>query len=36
MLPLTGEMATWFLIVIAVIALIGGVALLFKGKKNNN
>lgn len=34
MLPQTGEMATWFLIVIAVIALIGGLALLAKGKKN--
>ncbi|MGF3066694.1 LPXTG cell wall anchor domain-containing protein [Facklamia sp. P12945] len=34
MLPQTGEMATWFLIVIAAIALIGGIAMVYKGNKN--
>ncbi|MCR8969196.1 LPXTG cell wall anchor domain-containing protein [Facklamia sp. 7083-14-GEN3] len=33
MLPQTGEMATWFLIVIAVVALIGGLAMIYDGKK---
>lgn len=34
LLPQTGEAATWILVVVAVIALIGGVSLLIKGKKN--
>ncbi|MGX7109583.1 LPXTG cell wall anchor domain-containing protein [Facklamia miroungae] len=36
MLPQTGEMATWFLIVIAAIALIGGLALIVKGNKKKH
>ncbi|EHR36529.1 LPXTG cell wall anchor domain-containing protein [Facklamia languida] len=34
MLPQTGEAATWILVVVAVIALIGGISLLIRGKKN--